>query len=89
MIITVGFTICEIRQSYSSCHWPGSSSLSQLDVMHVLADNISKEIKHGNILAQTLLGIPARFFGKNCQYHLQQHGRFMFIAVNLVKSNLS
>lgn len=54
--------------------------LPQLDVMHILADNISKEIKHGNILAQTLLGISVRFFEKTYQCHLQQHGRFMFSA---------
>lgn len=63
--------------------------LPQLDVTHILADNISKEIKHGNILAQTLLGISVRFFEKTYQCHLQQHGRFMFIAVNLVKLDFS
>lgn len=58
--------------------------------MHVLADNIGKEIKHGNILAQTLLGISVRFFEKTSQCHLQQHGRVMLSAVNLVKiSDLS
>jgi len=53
--------------------------------MHALADNISKEIKHGNILAQTLPGFSAKCFEKTYQCHLQQGGKLIFSAVILVK----
>lgn len=61
--------------------------LSQLDVMHVFAGNISKEIKHRNTPAQTLP--DTEVLCKTFQCHLQQRRRFIFPAVKLLKSDTS
>lgn len=62
--------------------------LPQLDAAHVLADNISIEVQHGNgvsIPGPDFLDVSMRAFEKTHQCHLKQHGRFMFSDVNLVK----